>query len=551
MNSRLENHQEILRKTRLGVWEICFNEEETHHEMYVDDVMYDIMGMKGEYTPEECYMHWYSRINDGYHDYVNMAVESMLQTKDIVQLEYTWNHPDKGEVVVRCLGRQVENRNGLICLQGYHRTISDMKKPRFLPDGTTSEIFEYHEKKKTIYFHTNRSFLAGDARKEENFPECWIETRIVHPHFAEEFKEMFCRVQDREEIRGKEILMMTPKGTYQWVKVRTRHLGLEENDVNTIIVILDPTNQKRTLELEYMRKNDFYHAVLSEAVAYAEVDVESGHLMEAGGLWEPYAIELGNRTGFFEYLIQKNLEVAIRKEDREEYRKFLNLESMKEEFFQGNPTMKFCFRRQIENDWYWMELTVHVFQERYTENMYALLYLKNIDIAKKRELMHEMAAMRDPLTNVYNRRSFEGEVINFIQSEETGIGALILLDLDDFKGINDKYGHLKGDEALKKLTDVLLSTFRRKDVVGRLGGDEFLVFIKGVHNKEILDHRMEQIYAALKEPEDIPISCSAGISFVEKENFSYEKVLKQADEALYRSKQQGKNQHCYYEPEAE
>ena len=79
---------------------------------------------------------------------------------------------------------------------------------------------------------------------------------------------------------------------------------------------------------------NFYHAVLSEAVAYAEVDVESGHLMEAGGLWEPYAIELGNRTGFFEYLIQKNLEVAIRKEDREEYRKFLNLESMKEEFFQ-------------------------------------------------------------------------------------------------------------------------------------------------------------------------------------------------------------------------
>ena len=62
---------------------------------------------------------------------------------------------------------------------------------------------------------------------------------------------------------------------------------------------------------------------------------------------------------------------------------------------------------------------------------------------------------------------------------------------------------------------------------------------------------MEQIYAALKESEDIPISCSAGISFVEKENFSYEKVLKQADEALYRSKQQGKNQHCYYEPEAE
>lgn len=155
--------------------------------------------------------------------------------------------------------------------------------------------------------------------------------------------------------------------------------------------------------------------------------------------------------------------------------------------------------------------------------MYALLYLKNIDIAKKRELMHEMAAMRDPLTNVYNRRSFESEVTNFIQSDGTGIGTMILLDLDDFKGINDKYGHFKGDE--------------------------FVVFIKDVHNKEILDHRMKQIYAALKESEELPISCSAGISFVERQNYSYEAVIRQADEALYRSKQKGKNQYCYYEQE--
>lgn len=549
MRNILENHREILRKTRLGVWEICFNEAGTHHEMYVDEMMFEIMGMQGDLTPEECYDHWYSRVNDGYHDYVNMAVENMCHTMEIVQLEYTWNHPEKGEVVVRCLGRRVEDRNGLICLQGYHRIISDMKKPRFLPDGTTSEIFEYHEKKKTIYFHTNRAFLAGDKRKEENFPECWIENRIIHPHFAEEFREMFCQVQNREEIRGKEILMMTPKGTYQWVKVRTRHLGLEENDVNTIIVILDPTNQKRTLELEYMRKNDFYHAILSEAVAYAEVDVESGHLMEAGGLWESYITEIRSRTGFFEYMVKKNLDDVIWQEDREEYRKFLNLDSMKEEFIKGNPTRKLCFRRQINKEWYWMELTVHIFQERYTENMYALLYLKNIDIAKKRELMHEMAAMRDPLTNVYNRRSFEEEVNRFVLGEGTGIGAMILLDLDDFKGINDKFGHLKGDEALKKLTDILLSTFRRKDVVGRLGGDEFLVFIKDVHSREILNHRMEQIYAALKESEEIPLSCSAGISFVDKQNYSYETVIKQADEALYRSKQKGKNQFCYYEPE--
>ena len=65
----------------------------------------------------------------------------------------------------------------------------------------------------------------------------------------------------------------------------------------------------------------------------------------------------------------------------------------------------------------WMELTVHVFQEGDTGKIYALLYLKNIDSAKKRELEQEMAAMRDPLTNVFNRRSFEQEVNSFMLGE--------------------------------------------------------------------------------------------------------------------------------------
>ena len=308
------------------------------------------------------------------------------------------------------------------------------------------------------------------------------------------------------------------------------------------------TNQGFIVETAKKEK-DFYQAMLSETAAYAEVDVERGCLMEAGGLWEEYFSDKGCQRESFSQIVECGILQNTLPENREEYRSYLDIENMKKQYQEGNYTRKYCFQSMQDYTLCWMELTVHVFQEGDTGNMYALLYLKNIDSAKKRELEQEMAAMRDPLTNVFNRRSFEQEVNSFMLGEKDAFGAMLLVDMDDFKKINDTYGHLKGDEVLQKLTDVLMSTFRRKDVIGRLGGDEFLVFVKGVKKREVLNRRMEQFYEALQMLEDCSITCSAGIAIAEQEGFSYQETLRQADEALYHSKQNGKNRYCYYEKE--
>ena len=163
-------------------------------------------------------------------------------------------------------------------------------------------------------------------------------------------------------------------------------------------------------------------------------------------------------------------------------------------------------------------------------------------------MAQEVEANRDPLTNVYNRRAFKEEVVSFMTDvRETEGGSLIILDLDNFKKINDEYGHMKGDYALKVLTDTLMAIFRRRDIIGRLGGDEFLVFIKNVTTKEILDRRMKELFAALENIKDLTLTCSAGISILEREHFSYDEGLKKADLALYESKKKGKNRFSYYD----
>jgi diguanylate cyclase (GGDEF)-like protein len=539
-------YAEILENTSLGLWEIRLDPKTGKSEMYPDPVMRRIMGISKDITPEECYSHWYSRINPGYYHYINMAVENCISTGKIIQVEYTWNHPSKGEVMVRCMTIRAGDKDGMICLEGYHRIISELERPDFLPDGVKSELFEYNEKKHTIYFHTGRTILAGSEVREEDFPECWIRTQMVHPHFAGEFRELFRDVHKKEDLNSREMLFRGENGEYKWFKIKTRHLSSKAEDVYTIAVLMDLADEERSMELEYMRKTDFYEALLSETVAYAEVDVESEKIMQSGGLWEHYKVENQEFGYSFDEIIKRQAARAVCQEDQEKYQNYLSLQYIKDMYKNGIQTQKISFKRMMDGQKCWMKLVFHVFQDRYTENMYALMYMKNIDAEKRREMARERAARRDPLTNVYNRKVFENEVQDFMSSGE-GKGALIILDLDNFKQVNDRFGHLTGDELLKSLAEILKSTFRSQDLIGRLGGDEFLVFVKDVTDKEILDRRMTQLFERLRGVNSVPLSCSAGISLAEGKDFDYKEELRKADQALYASKKKGKNQYSHYE----
>lgn len=548
LNELLNLHYEdILKTTKLGMWVIRMSEDGKNCQMFADYTMREIMGLKGEVTPEECYHHWYDHIKDGYFHYVNYSVQSMIETGRIVELEYTWIHPTKGEVTVRCLGIRIADSEGMICLEGYHREINEVDMPNFLPDAE-SIIFEFNEKNQAIYFHNDRGALAGSEEREENFPTCWIESEMVHPHFVKQFQAVFSHIQGQPELEGQEFLLKARDGSYDWFKMKTRHLGESEQDADTMVVLLDPAKQERTIELEYMRQKDFYKAVLSETIAYAEIDMESHRILTMGGLWSTYVDETSRNEKSYEEVLTQYTDILVHPEDVEAYETFINESTLREVMRQGQDTGKLQFRRVVDGRMHWVELTGHIFQEQFSENIYALIYMKDIDVAKRRELAQELAATRDPLTRVYNRRAFEEEVVrHMLATDEIASGTLVLIDMDNFKYINDRHGHAEGDMVLKQLADVLMTTFRRKDLIGRMGGDEFLVFLKNVTNKDTIDRRMDELYQALAKMNEHRTTCSVGITFVFQEGFSYSECLNRADIALYKSKEKGKNTYCYYE----
>lgn len=151
-------------------------------------------------------------------------------------------------------------------------------------------------------------------------------------------------------------------------------------------------------------------------------------------------------------------------------------------------------------------------------------------------------AERDSLTGLLN---YEYAVKNMEYNLKTfRCGTLLMIDIDNFKNINDIYGHLVGNEMLKRVADVLTAAFRQSDIIGRFGGDEFIVFLPNVADPEWVKNRakvlVEQI-SSIKVSEEMYITASVGVAIDKDGTLSLDQVLKKADDAMYHVKGSGKN----------
>ncbi|MEG2053602.1 MAG: GGDEF domain-containing protein, partial [Oscillospiraceae bacterium] len=156
----------------------------------------------------------------------------------------------------------------------------------------------------------------------------------------------------------------------------------------------------------------------------------------------------------------------------------------------------------------------------------------------------------DPLTNVYNRVTAEGIIESTLNSEKNKTHALLMMDIDDFKSINDTYGHAAGDNTLLEISKYLKSFFRQGDIVARLGGDEFIVFVADISSTEIIKDKCDNLCKAIADleigDEHISVSCSIGIAVSEGEESDFACLYRNADKALYMAKSMGKNQSRLY-----
>lgn len=173
------------------------------------------------------------------------------------------------------------------------------------------------------------------------------------------------------------------------------------------------------------------------------------------------------------------------------------------------------------------------------------------DREKKITHVWEEKAKKDSLTHIYNAQNTRKLAEAYLKDANQNTAALLIIDLDDFKQINDKHGHMFGDAVLVQTAKIIKKLFRSEDIVGRIGGEEFLVLMKGTADLNIIQNRCNQLNESMQNmfggqmPECAP-SCSIGVALFPQHADSYFELFCCADRALYYAKATGKRRHALY-----
>ncbi len=173
--------------------------------------------------------------------------------------------------------------------------------------------------------------------------------------------------------------------------------------------------------------------------------------------------------------------------------------------------------------------------------------------AKFKVTSHELEekADKDLLTDIYNKITTEEKIREYVAHNHHSRGIFCLVDIDNFKNINDTRGHAFGDQVLKEIALRLETAFRATDIVGRIGGDEFLVFVKDLPEHipvEVEAKKIEHVFHDFRIGEYVKYSVTAsiGISTYPVDGTTFEDLYNNADKAVYIAKKQGKNRAVVY-----
>ncbi|WP_213535471.1 GGDEF domain-containing protein [Paenibacillus sp. J45TS6] len=200
---------------------------------------------------------------------------------------------------------------------------------------------------------------------------------------------------------------------------------------------------------------------------------------------------------------------------------------------------------KLENDRYIRIISFHKENE-----FYGMIMDKTEDMKMKMKIEQELHAAQegaemDPLTLLSNRAGLEKKVKTSLENEP-GQGTMLIFDLDNFKLVNDQLGHPEGDIVLKKFAGCLKAYFRKNDIVARMGGDEFVVFIHSNIAADILSDKLEALLVTIRQElssyyDRYGFSTSIGVAYVDQSINSYDDLYKCADAGLYIAKRLGKN----------
>lgn len=244
------------------------------------------------------------------------------------------------------------------------------------------------------------------------------------------------------------------------------------------------------------------------------------------------------KGNLFDYIDKYHI---IYKNDRD---KFLSLAVEDKEYNETEIRLK-----KADGQYIWCKLRITTIMGENNKPSRLIGKIIDVDESKREKIKLIEKTRRDFMTGVYNRQTTESLINEVIQKNSKSLAAFLLIDIDNFKNINDRLGHMQGDNVLTEISEEIKLIFRSSDIIGRIGGDEFVVFIKDIYEENHAVKKAKEILETIRymqKDKPYKVTVSIGIAFFDKDGSSFKQLYINADKALYCAKDKGKNTYELY-----
>lgn len=416
--------------------------------------------------------------------------------------------------------------------------------------NTSVSIWEYDYKTKSILQSDRSIEKHGYDKIVPGVPQSLVEDGFVHPDSAQDFLNLYRSLEEGAKKADGVFRVKKADGSGYWYEhiFYDNVFGADGKPIRAIGMSKDVTAQFKEQE-SYQKELRFLMTLPENALGAAIVDATDWRLVKTK-LPKAGQKNLPSCPTLEEYLEAVAHSVVEDEEVRGFFTRF-SPDFVQEKYGHGQRRLTLEFLRELpDGTRRWVRDEIRFLTDPNTQHLMVVFMLTDVEDEKRREQELTFAAQRDAMTGLYNHDftlKYIEQALREPPSEKNN--ALFMIDIDNFKQVNDTFGHLKGDEAIVTIASTIEHTFRATDIVGRVGGDEFLVLMKQVADPRLVHKKAKELIEALQYIFSVgqitlQLSCSVGISLSRGDNLPLQALQNEADAALYRAKKAGKNQYA-------
>ena len=475
--------------------------------------------------------------------------------------------------IIRCLDRFRAGKFDVACdIDSYEefRQLSDAfnEMARYL-ERTTGELLATQVHYKNLLDSSNDATWGLTPFSQEvhlSIPQAWREKygsglkidtvvrpeEMLHPHDLEAFRSLERRAVSRPFTQyTMEVKLLIHTERAIWVLIRGMTIYDAHQKLQLIGTMVD-INQSKELELRLAENEAKYRfALASMTDILYEINFTGDELIVDSGNWQ-------SRFDFpvFRSYRQTREELLsyVSPDQAEDVRDFTA--SLQQRLSETGEKQFVEYQlKSKEGGYIWVSEAIVATKWEDGVAIRAIGHISDINDRKQREVDALYKARHDSLTGAYNNRTVVSEITRCLTEFPDKRQALMVIDIDDFKLFNDTYGHAVGDDVLRRVTDALWRDRKGTDFVGRMGGDEFLLYAVDYQEQSTIDKIcngvLDDLHRGLEVGgEHVPITLSIGVAMFPEDGETYRELFNKADAALYQAKRRGKNCYVVYSEDA-